>query len=115
MLARLYNLSLILVCCLTQMGAALAAVDCETLLAGGVFETRTSSTLSLRQRSFINWFCSQNYGSENQMLEHTGSMGIPIEGIPVKMNGEFRDQNWKQYYANACTFQDEFANEMHNT
>jgi hypothetical protein len=45
------------------------------------------------------------------MLEHVGSLGIPVDGIPLQMHGEFRDQNWKQYYSNACTLQDDFANE----
>ena len=46
------------------------------------------------------------------MKEHLGTLGIPIEGIPIQMHGEFRANNWKQYYSQACTLQDEFASEM---
>lgn len=90
---------------LVSLGAngALAEDTCADVLRSGIWEVRRDSGSTLSVQSFMNWFCSQEFQSEQQANRAGGSVSVPIKGIPVNVGGYSARSQWKQYYSSACS------------
>jgi hypothetical protein len=50
----------------------------------------------------MNWFCSKQFGSYEEASSAGGSLGIPIDVIPVSIGGYDSQSNWSQYQSELC-------------
>lgn len=80
---------------------------CSQILSHGIWDTRASSNTSSYKKSFLNWFCSQEFSSEGEMNE----AGISTN-FPITFSGNFKSSDWKQYSSSACNSQSEFIDSM---
>ena len=72
--------SLQLGCCFVLMAstAALAQEDkCKAILSSGIWDIQSGATTNQFQRSFTNWFCSQDFSSEQDFKNRSASIGHP--------------------------------------
>jgi hypothetical protein len=88
---------------------------CRQILSDGIWDIRSGSSTANYQRSFVNWFCSQNFSSETSFKEKGGSLKIPIEELPVEVSGASKSKDWKSYYSSACSLQDEFISQLNKS
>ena len=112
------RLSLQLGCCFALMAstAALAQEDkCKAILSSGMWDIHSAATTHQFQRSFTNWFCSQDFSSELDFKDRGVSIGIPVEGVPLELDGYNREKNWKSFYKSACTKQADFISQLNSS
>lgn len=109
------RLSLQLACGLAMMASVAAGAEedkCKAVLASGIWDIQSSSATSPFQRSFANWFCSQDFSSETDFKDRGASIGLPVEGVPLEFAGYNREKNWKSYYKSACTQPADFISQL---
>lgn len=82
--------------------------QCSQILGNGIWDFRYEHTTSSYQKSYVQWFCSQGFSSEQNFKDRGLSLKIPIEGVPVEFKGHDRGKNWKSFYSSACSLQDDF-------
>lgn len=76
--------------------------DCDTLLAKGVWDTQTNMTATQTSSSFLNWFCSRDYGSSQSARDEAIKVGFVYEDLPIEVGAYNRNSDWKTYYAELC-------------
>ena len=112
------RLSLQLACGLALMASAAAGAEddkCKAVLASGIWDIQSSSATNPFQRSFANWFCSQDYSSETDFKDRSASIGLPVEGVPLEFAGYNRERNWKSFYKSACTQPADFISQLNSS
>lgn len=79
-----------------------SAADCDSLLAGGVWETTNVGQSEVTNVSFLNWFCSKSFSSSQQLRDSGVSGSVIYEGVPINVGGYSKDSSWKQYSQELC-------------
>jgi hypothetical protein len=93
--------------------SAVAETRCSGMLAGGIYEFRDGVSPASRSRSFKSWFCSRNFKSIGDFVEHAvGTTSTPLNGIPKKAGIYDRDLQWEEFFSEACRTGSTFENEL---
>ena len=78
---------------------AYAQDRCDAILRNGIWEYTQSNNTQQVTESFLSWFCSQSFGSFGEARDQGLKIGIPIENIPVEIDGHNRENQWSKYYS----------------
>jgi len=73
--------------------------ECGEILEHGIFNISSTDSLQIRTKVFINWLSQSSLDSYQKALDTGGSLGIPIEDIPVNISGYERASDWHNYQA----------------
>lgn len=79
------------------------AQECSQLLSQGIYDIRSSASDLSTASSFSSWFCDQKFSSSQQADSFGASLGLPFQGIPVKLGFNASSQSWSQWYSNFCS------------
>jgi len=78
------------------------AQNCNSILKHGIWEVNANSTSTSSTSSFLSWFCSNEASSYDSESEFSAGLGIPIDGLPVEIEGNHRSKSWQKYARSAC-------------
>jgi hypothetical protein len=77
--------------------------DCASLAKWGIYDTSSVLSDDSRVSSFSSWFCSSNFGSNQEAHSASASVGVPIEDLPVKLGWDQKDSSWRTWENNLCS------------
>ncbi len=88
------------------------AQDCNSILSHGIWETHSGTSEITKAKLFISSMCSQNAGNHQKSRDFMGSIGVPIEGVPVEFKGEYKEKQSGGYFRAVCAYQEEYAQQI---
>lgn len=76
---------------------------CGEILKNGIWEYKSTTSSDMQASSFLTWFCTKEFKSFQEARDAAVGLTLPIEGIPVSLNGKYRDSQWEEYRNEACS------------
>jgi hypothetical protein len=79
------------------------AQNCDALIAGGIYDIHDSAVTKSAIRSYMDWFCDEQFASKQQSDSFGSSLGFPFKGVPVKLDIDSDHSSWEQSYRKICS------------
>lgn len=70
--------------------------DCEKILQKGVFDSIIVDTKKSVSENYIEWLKTSTYEEIKEKQNGGFSIGIPVEGAPIRWEGEFNQEKYKK-------------------
>ncbi len=86
--------------------------DCGKILEAGIFDQTLLSTSESSRQTFSAWQCSTEFKTHDEAISAGVSIGVPIYGVPLKVDGSFSNQQrdtWKKAHCAASAGSADYA------
>jgi hypothetical protein len=79
------------------------AQTCDALLAHGVFDISKLVYDRSSAYSYMHWFCDEHFGSQEVSDKFGGSIGLPFQGLAIKLGFDSSKESWQTWYSKTCS------------
>lgn len=76
--------------------------DCDEVLHHGIYDFHHKAVDLNMTKSYMSWFCSEQFKNEKETNDFGASVGFPFKGIPVKLGFNSNSGNWSDWYSKTC-------------
>jgi hypothetical protein len=76
--------------------------QCDELLKQGIYNVRDTHISVRTAKAYANWFCSEKFSSANEANEFGGSLGLPFDGLPLKLGFNQSSSSFSSWYESFC-------------
>ena len=80
----------------------LSAQECDALLHQGIFDVSNTNSNVTTAYQFSSWFCDQKFSTASSAESYGGSIGLPFEGIPVKLGYDQSKDSYQSWQSSFC-------------
>jgi hypothetical protein len=85
----------------------LSAQDmCSPIVAHGLWDHSDWINSTKRTQAFLNWLSQDTFDKFQNAKDVGGQIGVPIDDIPVAIDGHDREKEWHEYQSSLRTLQD---------
>jgi hypothetical protein len=75
---------------------------CSDILSQGIFNTLSFSENESLRQEFKSWLCTTEFHSHQDAMNAGIGLGIPVYGVPVKLDGTFSDSQRDEWKKTNC-------------
>lgn len=101
--ARILSPVVMAICCLLWTVTSEAQDDnCSVLIKNGVFDESSRTAEVSQDYSSLDWICSEENRTSQDVDDNSADLGVPIKGVPVQLGWKGNNQSFSAWKHNFC-------------